>query len=176
MAYQEEFLGFLPGVTFNAPQLDDPEKQKFLDEQWQKREQIMGITCYIVKTADEIAQAVIRWAEDRSPPFPGIHIWKDAPVPHHCKAISQTEFLPAIDRQWYRELPMRVVVRPLTREEELEVEAAYWQSVGDTRRAELAEEISRRFERLATPPKPRRDRRRATAKRMHHQIRTRSKR
>ena len=35
---------------------------------------------------------------------------------------------------------MRVVVRPLTREEELEVEAAYWQSVGDTRRAELAEE------------------------------------
>ena len=52
----------------------------------------------------------------------------------------ETEFLPAIDRQWYRELPMRVVVRPLTREEELEVEAAYWQSVGDIRRAELAEE------------------------------------
>ena len=36
---------------------------------------------------------------------------------------------------------MPVVVRPLTREEELEVEAAYWQSVGDIRRAELAEEI-----------------------------------
>jgi hypothetical protein len=32
------------------------------------------------------------------------------------------------------------MVSPATREEELEVEAAYWQSVGDTRRAELAEE------------------------------------
>jgi hypothetical protein len=141
MAYQEEFLGFLPGVTFHAPQLDDPEKQKFLDEQWQQREQTMGITCYMVASAEEIAQAVIQWAKDRSPPFPAIHIWRDSPVPHHCKAIVKTEFLPAIDRQWYRELPMRVVVRPLTREEELEVEAAYWQSVGDTRRAELAEEI-----------------------------------
>ena len=139
MAFQEEFLGFLPDVPFQ-PKVGDPEKQQFLDEQWQKREQIMGITCYMVKTAEEIAQAVIRWAEDRSPPFPGIHIWKDASVPHHCKAISQTDFLPAIDRQWYRELPMRVVVRPLTREEELEVEVAYWQSVGDVRRAELAEE------------------------------------
>ena len=139
MAFQEEFLGFLPDVPFQ-PKVGDPEKQQFLDEQWQKREQIMGITCYMVKTAEEIAQAVIRWAEDRSPPFPGIHIWKDASVPHHCKAISQTDFLPAIDRQWYRELPMRVVVRPLTREEELEVEVAYWHSVGDVRRAELAEE------------------------------------
>ena len=139
MAFQEEFLGFLPDVPFQ-PKVGDPEKQQFLDEQWQKREQIMGITCYMVKTAEEIAQAVIRWAEDRSPPFPGIHIWKDASVPHHCKAISQTDFLPAIDRQWYRELPMRIVVRPLTREEELEVEVAYWQSVGDVRRAELAEE------------------------------------
>ena len=140
VAYQEEFLGFLPGVTFNSPQLDDPAKQEFLDEQWKKREQVMGITCYMVQPADEIAQAVIQWAEDSSPPFPGIHVWKDASVPHHCKAISQTDFLPAIDRQWYRELPMRVTVRPLTREEELQIEVAYWQSVGDTRRAQLAEE------------------------------------
>jgi hypothetical protein len=140
MAYQEEFLGFLPKSPFNCPTLNDPAKQALAEDEWRKRETIMAVTCYMVSSAEEIAQAMIRWAEDRSPPFPAIRIWKDDPVPHHCKAISQTEFLPAVDRQWYRELPIRVVVRPLSRAEELEVEAAYWQSVGDTRRAELAGE------------------------------------
>ena len=29
VAYQEDFLGFLPEVTFNSPKLDDPTKQEF---------------------------------------------------------------------------------------------------------------------------------------------------
>jgi len=139
VAYQEEFLGFLPGVTFNSPTLSDPSQQEAFDEKWRRRDETINVTCFTVEGAEEIAQAYLQWAEDWSKPFP-VSIRSDLPAPHHCKTFMRTEVLPAIDRQWYRELPTRVVLRPLTRGEELQVEATYWRSVGDVRRAELADE------------------------------------
>ena len=139
--YREKYLGLFPNIRIGPPKIDETAalSQEELNRQWENPDKEMAIAASVSVDFHELACEFQEWAEDRTKPFP-VNIEPGPPSSPAFKARFEIVNCPRIDRLWYVERPVLIRVRPLGPIERWEVEASYWQSVGDDDREEILRE------------------------------------
>jgi hypothetical protein len=142
---EETFLGFFPFNFFPAPTIDgggqmSPEE---FTQRWEAGTDDCVLTMYFQSDIYDLAYALREWSRDPSGEFPFRFLRDEVTFPVTRSALA-IRFLRARDRLWHVDRPIVFEFRPVNRAEAYHLEANYWRSVNDHRRAELAEEISAR--------------------------------
>jgi hypothetical protein len=140
--YDEELLQFLPGALSN-PLVASPEgplSQNEIDRLWEEGTDSVTISGSFHEEIIELSNQLRDWASAPEASFP-FHFSRSGPTSPGIRSVLTITFLPAVDRVWHRLRPAVFQFRPASQAERYEAEASYWRSVGDHRRAELAEEI-----------------------------------
>lgn len=134
----DEFLGAFSDLTFGPPTVapDSEITQDELTSRWAELSSEFMISAAITEDMHDAASGLRKWTHDRSQAFP-LKISSGPPNSPFVKTLVQLVRRARIDRFWYTETPVVVVVRPISGDAQWEVEAAYWESVGDTARAGL---------------------------------------
>jgi hypothetical protein len=147
----ESFLRFLPGHFFSAPTLDPggSVSQDEFEARWQAGAEDFLMTSYFETDIFDLAQLLREWCRNPRAQFPIRLGSEDVPSPL-TRSVLAIHFLRITDRIWHRDQPVVFELRPVNRQEAYALEAGYWRSVNDTRRAELADEIRARLEELAS--------------------------
>jgi hypothetical protein len=144
----ENFLVFFRRNPFRAPSIQQTGtmSQDELNRLWEAGTERMEIRAFFETDALDLSHRLRAWARSPSTeefPFNFAASGPDSPIVRSSLTIR---FLPIVDRIWHREWPVVIELRPISRQESYALEAMYWRSVGDERRAELAEEIKARLE------------------------------
>jgi hypothetical protein len=145
---EESFLRFFPG-TFPPPTIKSGGaiSQEEMNQLWENGTEDIQITSFFDTDIFELAQLLRDWCRDPREPFP-FTLGPGVPSPLTRSALA-IRFQRAVNRIWHFDRPVVFELRPVSRQEAYAMEAEYWRSVGDTRRAELAEEIRTRLDRAA---------------------------
>jgi hypothetical protein len=136
----EEFLEFFSGHVFTAPKVEPPEKQAEVDELWAKGETSAQMSAYYHEDIFTLAEELRKWVDDRKLEFP-FKFGSDSPTAPGIRSNLRIIFDPVINCVWHRLRNVRFRFRPVNQKEAYEMEAAYWEHIGDEPRARLAREI-----------------------------------
>jgi hypothetical protein len=153
--YEERFLRFFPFSFFPAPtfEVDDSSKAEEVRRQWDEAESDFLITGFFCPDVHELKRELVNWFQDPSSDFPFRFMTGGTPEPVTRSKLT-VRLLRSRDRIWHRDRPIIFEFRPVDRRESYEMEAAYWQSMGDSRRERLAREICDREPPSVTLPGP----------------------
>jgi hypothetical protein len=146
----ERFLGFFQFNLFPAPTVGSNERisQQDLARSWEAAEEDFVIVTYFQADVQVLSEALREWCRSRSGEFP-FRFDSNAVNSPSTRTALTIRFLRARDRIWHLDRPIIFEFRPVNRAEAYGLEAAYWRSVNDERRAELAEEIRDRVATLS---------------------------
>lgn len=138
---RDEFLGEFPRVAFGPPQIKETGdlKQQDFNERWENPTEQITMSASFTSDYYDLAKEIREWASDPSKPFP-LNISDGPPPSPVFKTRFELVICPHIDRLWYVERPVILRVRPIQRREQWQVEASYWESIGDLDRAGLLQE------------------------------------
>jgi hypothetical protein len=139
--FEERFLRFLP-FDFFEPTVtcDDASRSQEFVRQWTEGETDFTIISYFASDIHELALQLDKWCERPEGEFP--FRFRSGGTPEVVTRSAMTvRFLKSRDRVWYRDRPIIIEIRPVNRKEAYQMEAMYWRSKGDDRRAQLAQEI-----------------------------------
>lgn len=139
--YREDWLGFFPHIGFGPPTISGNAQvsQEEIDRRWEESPEDITLGASFQNDFYDLAKTIREWAEDPTSPFP-LNITSEAPPSPVFKTQVELVVCPRIDRIWYTERPVILRVRPIRPMEQWEVEATYWESVGDVGRAEILRE------------------------------------
>jgi hypothetical protein len=146
----ETFLRFLPGHFFSAPTVEPggAMSQEDFERLWQAGAEDFLLTGFFETDIHDLAQCLRDWCRNPGDEFPFRLESGGVPSPLTRSALA-IRFLPITDRIWHRDQPVVFEFRPISPQEAHALEADYWRSVNDDRRAELADEIRARLEEAA---------------------------
>jgi hypothetical protein len=146
---EERFLRFFPFNIFPAPTIERNETMSAEEftRRWEAGDDDFLLTAYFQTEVQDLSQALSEWC--RSPagefPFRFEPNVVNSPV---TRSVLSIRFPRTRSRGWHLDRAIIFEFRPVNQAEAYQLEAAYWRSVNDERRAELAEEIRAR---LANP-------------------------
>jgi len=136
----EEFLCFRPGRL--TPVLTTERGKAFTDEEIDRivaDEGEIPATSYLCEDVFRVADRLREWSGDDKALFPTFLHSEPGTSPVALTRVKMA-CLPAIDRIWHTEWPVRLELRPASLREQLRQELAYWRRVNDAMRADLVEE------------------------------------
>jgi hypothetical protein len=130
---------------FPAPAFEDADgfTGEELRRQWAEAENDFLITTFFETDIHELAQELRNWCHNPQGEFPFRFQSGGTPGPVTRSTLT-VRLLRSRDRVWYRDRPIIFEFRPVNRREAYQMEANYWRSMGDERRAELAQAICER--------------------------------
>src|SRR5262249_51930278 len=111
--------------------------------QWTEGENDFLLTCFFHTDIHELALELPNWCQNPQGAIP-FHFLSGGTPELGTGSILSVGLLRRRDRLWYLDRPIIFEFRPVNRKEAYEMESAYWRSVGDERRSQLAQEISER--------------------------------
>jgi hypothetical protein len=117
--------------------------QEEVDQRWKAGVEDFQVSGFFETDVHELARALQNWCRSPGEEFPFRFEARGVPSPVSRSALV-IRLRPIIDRDWHRKRPVVFEFRPVSREEAYTLEADYWRSVSDNRRAELADEIRAR--------------------------------
>jgi hypothetical protein len=144
---EENFLGFFPFDFFPAPEIEEGgamSREEFT-RRWQAAEEDFLITTFFQEDLYELLKGLREWCAQRSGEFP-FRIQSGGPPTPVTRTAMSIRFLPVRNRVWHRDRPVIFEFRLVNRRDAYQLEATYWRSQNDDRRAELADEIMQRLE------------------------------
>jgi putative transcriptional regulator len=143
--FEEQFLGFFPFSFFPAPDFENGDGigAEELKRQWTEGENDFLITCFFHADIHELALELRNWCQNPQGEFPFRFHAGGMPDPVTRSRLT-VRLLRRRDRIWHLDRPIIFEFRPVNRREAYEMESKYWMSVGDERRAQLAQEICER--------------------------------
>jgi hypothetical protein len=145
----ERFLRFLPLDCFAAPSIEanqtmSPEE---FTRRWEAGDEEFLVPAYFQSDVHDLSQGLREWCRSPSGEFP-FRFEPNAVNAPVTRTVLNIRFPRTRDRGWHFDRPIIFEFRPVNRAEAYQLEATYWRSVNDNRRAELADEIRAR---LANP-------------------------
>jgi hypothetical protein len=148
----ESFLRFLPGDFFAAPTLEagGSMSQEELERLWQAGAEDMLVTSFFETDIIDLSQLLRNWCRNPRDEFP-FRLEGRGPTSPVTRSVLSIRFLRITDRIWHRDRPVIFDFRPISQHEAYALEARYWRSVNDDRRADLADEIRVRMGEAAGP-------------------------
>jgi hypothetical protein len=143
---EEMFLRFFPFDLFPPPTVQgsgaiSPEE---VARRWELGAEDFLISTFFETDIHELSGALREWCKNPEGDFP-FRFQSNATPPPVTRSVLTMRFLRARDRVWHLDRPIVFEFRPVNQQEAYALEAAYWRSVNDDRRAELAEEIRARL-------------------------------
>jgi hypothetical protein len=140
--FDERFLRFLPFSFFPAPpfETDHPAGAEELRRQWTEGENDFMVTCFFDTDIHELATELRNWCQNPTERFPFVFQSRGTPDPVTRSRLT-VRLLRRRERRWHLDRPIIFEFRPVDRREAYETEANYWRALGDSRRADLAQEI-----------------------------------
>jgi hypothetical protein len=143
--FEERFLRFFPFSFFPAPTFGngDGVDAEELRRQWTEGENDFLFTCFFHTDIHELALELRNWCQNPQGEFPFRFQSGGTPDPV-TRSMLTVRLLRRRDRLWHLDRPIIFEFRPVNRKEAYEMESNYWRSVGDERRAQLAQEICER--------------------------------
>ncbi|HET6251183.1 MAG TPA: hypothetical protein VFE47_26105 [Tepidisphaeraceae bacterium] len=133
----ERFIRYLPFDVFSPPFERDENLAEAFDK-WTDGTGDFLFTAYFAADVHELASALVKWCADLGEfPFK----FRDASPGPTTRSVLTMRVLARRDRTWHFDRPIIFEFRPVMRSEAYQMEADYWRSVGDDRRAGLAEEL-----------------------------------
>jgi hypothetical protein len=143
---EERFLRFFPFNLFPAPPIEENEtiSAEEFTRRWEAGNEDFLLTAYLQSDVHDLSQALRDWCRSPSGEFPFRFEPSavDSPV---TRSVLSIRFPRTRDRGWHLDRAIIFEFRPVNRAEAYQLEATYWRSVNDDRRAELAEEIRARL-------------------------------
>jgi hypothetical protein len=106
------------------------------------------LTCFFHTDIHELATELRNWCQSPTEQFPFGFQSGGTPDPV-TRSMLTVRLLRRRERRWHLDRPIIFEFRPVNRREAYEMEANYWRSQGDERRAALAQEICDREPPLA---------------------------
>jgi hypothetical protein len=147
---EETFLGFFPFNLFPPPTIQEGGtlSQEEFTRKWEAGQGDFLLTFFFETDVYDLSRALRDWCKARTGEFP-FRFERNA-MPSAITRSALTMRFPGVrDRVWHRDRPIIFEFRPVNRKEAYQLEASYWRSVKDNRRAELADEIRARLEEAA---------------------------
>jgi hypothetical protein len=143
---EEMFLGFFPFNLFPAPLVEANEtiSVEEFTRRWEAGDDDFVVIGYFQTDVHELSQALREWCKARYGEFP-FHFEPNTVNSPVNRSVLSIRFGRARARGWHIDRPVIFEFRPVNRAEAYQLEAQYWRSVNDERRAELAEEIRARL-------------------------------
>jgi hypothetical protein len=145
--FDERFLAYLPFQLFNPPTFKDEADPSPLGDwrqKWVDADDDFILTSYFVEDIHELSKLIENWCKTPEENFP-VKFSGDSDPSVISRSMMTVRFLRRRDRIWHIDRPIVFELRPVNPEEAYEMEAGYWRSLGDDRRAELAHEICDRI-------------------------------
>ncbi|MBL8821816.1 MAG: HD domain-containing protein [Planctomycetia bacterium] len=142
--YFEETLKTQPGRLFSAPRIDSPDiSQTELEKKWDEGKEFFQLTSYYNKDIYELGEILRNWSTGDGADFP-LHFSSSGSPPLYVKSMLSVTFHPICNTEWDDIQRVVFLLRPVNEPEGYSMEATYWESKGDKKRAELAREIADR--------------------------------
>jgi hypothetical protein len=143
---EERFLRFFPFNLFPAPTVEGNETMSAEEftRRWEAGDEDFLVSAYFQTDVLDLSQALREWCRSPSAEFPFRFepSTMNSPV---TRSVLNIRLPRARARGWHLDRAIIFEFRPVNRAEAYQLEAAYWRSVNDERRAELAEEIRARL-------------------------------
>lgn len=145
----EELLRVKRDIQFRpTPDPDTPKEQvEVFENAWDSTTMDVMIQIFLQPDIADMSDKLRRWVSDANLPFP-FGGTKDSVESPNYKTRFQIVKAAQIDRGWFIEQPFLFRLAPVNQVDKWEVEAAYWNSVGDSQREEIL------LERLETVKDP----------------------
>jgi hypothetical protein len=147
---EERFLGFFSFDFFPAPAIESNavwSAENFRNA-WDAAALDFVIQGFFEDDVHVLSQALLEWLRARKGEFP-FRLEPNTVTSPVTRSALAIRLLRARDRVWHVDRPIIFEFRPVNRREAYRLEAVYWRSVNDERRAALADEI---YSRLEGPP------------------------
>jgi hypothetical protein len=143
---EERFLRFFPFNLFPAPTIDGNQTMSVEEftRRWEAGNDDCMVTAYFQSDVHDLSQALLEWCRSPSREFP-FRFEPSAVNSPVTRSVLSIRLPPTRDRGWHLDRAIIFEFRPVNRTEAYQLEAQYWRSVTDDRRAELAEEIRARL-------------------------------
>jgi hypothetical protein len=152
----EKFIKFFPFNLFPPPTIKEGgamSNEEFV-RRWAAGEDDFLLSGFFEADVFELSEALYAWCKAPSEEFPFRFESSGEPSPI-TRSLLSIRFPRVRDRIWHLDRPTIFEFRPVNRQEAYKLEAAYWRSVNDSRRAELAEEIAAQLEADTAPEQSR---------------------
>lgn len=143
---EERFLRFFPFNVFPAPTIERNETMSAEEftRRWEAGDEDFLVTTYFQTDIHDLSQALCEWCASPSGEFPFRFEPTSVNFPV-TRSVLNIRILRARDRGWHLDRAIIFEFRPVNRAEAYQLEATYWRSVNDDRRAGLADEIRGRL-------------------------------
>jgi hypothetical protein len=143
---EERFLRFFPFNLFPAPTIQGNETMSAEEftRRWEAGDEDFLLIAHLQSDIHDLSRALREWCRSPSREFP-FRFEPSAVNFPVTRSVLSVRFPRIRDRRWHLDRAIIFEFRPVNQAEAYQLEAAYWRSVNDDRRAELAEEIRARL-------------------------------